>query len=79
VSVERGRTVNRIIRRIGSAIQDLDIGISESSMNSNFLKQVNLALREVGGAPIKSLEEPGPLLRAAIALENSVDDLSEDA
>ena len=64
--------MNRLLRRIELAIQELDLGIPDSKFATDFLGAVNMALRSVGAPAIKTIEERGPLLRAALFLENSV-------
>lgn len=68
---ERVRTVNRLLKRVGVAVRALGLGISVTAMDRDFIGAVNSALRQVGGVQLSSLDEQGPLLRAAIALESA--------
>ena len=70
-SEQRALTMDRIIRRIQSAIAELDLGLSDTQMKADFLLTINRALRETGSPPLAGLEDRGPLLRAAIALEGA--------
>ena len=63
--------MNRLLKRVGLAVRALDLGISIAAMDRDFLGSVNSALRQVGGVQLSSLDEQGPLLRAAIALEGA--------
>ena len=65
--------MDRNIRRIQVAIAELDLGLSETQMKANFLVTVNKALRETGSPPLAGLEDHGPLLRAALALEGALE------
>ena len=64
--------MDRLIKRIQNAILELDLGISTTRLSSDFLWAVNTALRQTGGAPIDSLDQPGVLLRTALSLEAQV-------
>ena len=64
--------MNRLLRRVELAVRQLDLGIPDLQIKKNFLKSINAALREVGGSQLRDLDEPGPLLRAALILERAI-------
>lgn len=64
--------MDRLIQRIQEAILELDLGIPRMKLSSDFLGAVNSALRQTGGAPVDTLDEPGVLLRAALSLEAQI-------
>lgn len=69
--------MNRLLKRIQAAIAELDVGISETQMKSDFVLVVNKVLRETGSPPLPGLDDDGALLRAAIALEGAQENEAE--
>lgn len=61
--------MNRARNRIVSAIHELDMGISHTKLSVDFIGTVNKVLREVGAAPLANIQDRGPMLRAALAIE----------
>ena len=60
-----------LLRRIELAVLELDIGVSRSELQSDFLRGANIALLEIGGGKIKDLGSLPALRRAATQLEDA--------
>lgn len=67
------KMTNALLARIGGALTELDLGISQQQLKRDPLQALNRALREVGGARITDMENPAALRRAANTLEGAVD------
>jgi len=63
--------MERLLKRIEEAIQELDLGVSIIRFRMDYLGVVNKALREIGASQLASLDDESVLLRAAIALEGA--------
>lgn len=64
--------MDRILKRIQTALAMLDLGIPNSRFKDDFLGVLNQALREVGGTQVQNLEDEGALVRAMLTLEAEV-------
>ena len=63
--------VEALLKRISRALGELDIGVSQSQARLDPIRAINTALTEIGAPRLNSLE-PGPLRRAASALEGAI-------
>jgi len=64
--------MKRYLRRIETALRELDLGISEIMIRTDFLKAVNTALRQLGAPKLKDLNTKGSVMRAMITLEQAI-------
>ena len=68
----RELTMNRLLERLRTALQELDLGISRSAYESDLVSNANKALRQVGSPPLKDLGDASSVLRAVNHLESEV-------